>query len=124
VICSQSTISEKESIGERWCYDFDIFHLDHNELNTLPKIVYRLYNTSALYCQFNQIDSIRDEFKYLSALTHLRLDTNRVSSISPEISLLTSLKILNLSRNALQSEAINVVSWDKLRCLDGARFIR
>jgi Leucine-rich repeat (LRR) protein len=113
---SQSNISEKDSIGTL-VYDFDIFHLDHNELNTLPKIVYRLYNTSVLYCQFNQIDSIRDEFKYLSALTHLRLDTNRVSTISPEISLLTSLKILNLSRNALQYEAINVVSWDKLVAL-------
>jgi Leucine-rich repeat (LRR) protein len=110
---SQSTISEKDSIGSL-VYHFDVLQMDHNELASLPKILYRLYNISVLNCQFNQIDSIRQEFKYLSSLTHLRLDTNRISSISPEISCLSRLQILNLKRNMLQYDALDSVSWDKL----------
>jgi Leucine-rich repeat (LRR) protein len=113
---SAKNANEQDTIGTL-VYDFDILHLDHNEILTLPKIIYRLYNTSVMNLQFNFIDSISNEFKYLSSLTHLRLDTNRVSSISAEISRLTSLSILNLSRNMIQYDTLNSVSWDKMVAL-------
>jgi Leucine-rich repeat (LRR) protein len=110
---SDSNVSEQDSIGTL-VYDFDILHLDHNELPNLPKIIYRCYNTSVMNFQYNLIASIGREFKYLSTLTHLRMDGNQINSISTEITCLTRLQILNLKRNNIQYNTLNSISWDKL----------
>lgn len=75
--------------------------LNNNEIETIPKDLYKLRNLEKLNLSHNKIRSIPSELGRAVSLKELHLNDNFISSVPMELGTLFALEILNISNNPL-----------------------